>query len=552
MRIAINKKRISGYSICLFFFFLAGFFQMIDDLLPDFWHVLFSLLAHVILLSLVIFWGVSIIHRIIRKDLRLYLLIIAIFILFFLVVRMIKYGLTKNDDILNRYLWYSYYVSQCLIPPTLLLASLSIETKNGKPLKKTWFLIFIPAIILLSLIYTNDLHQLTFIFEYSENDFSYKHGIVFYLAIIWEILITIISIIIMIIKCQVSACRKKIWIPIFTFLGCVFISTICFLVNISSFKIPELLCFSCIMIIESCIDIGLIPSNINYEKYFYHSMCSAFITDENLQVIYRSKSSLSLDKEQLKAAIISPIMIDKNTKFYGTKIHGGYTFRSEDLSLINEINNGLQEAKQQTKEENDIIEAENEIKKQSAKIDEQKKLYEKVETYTKDEINKLNNILQLKTINEEDFINKMRFACVLAAYIKRRSNLIILSKKDKLMDIDELELSINESISYLSLSNIECFLDCKLKGKINSDILGTIYDFFEMCVVIDPYLQASFLVHLYQKEKNIIIKIESDLNKNYLPLITKNLINKFSSNVSIQHDGITTYFSLFLPSKGIL
>ena len=552
MRIAINKKRISGYSICLFFFFLAGFFQMIDDLFPDFWHVLFSLLAHVILLSLVIFWGVSIIHRIIRKDLRLYLLIIAIFILFFLVVRMIKYGLTRNDDILNRYLWYSYYVSQCLIPPTLLLASLSIEKKDGKPLKKTWFLIFIPAIILLSLIYTNDLHQLAFLFEYHNNEFSYKHGIVFYLAIIWEILITIISLIIMIIKCQVSACRKKIWIPIFTFLGCVFISTICFLVNISSFKIPELLCFSCIMIIESCIDIGLISSNINYEKYFYHSMCSAFITDENLQVIYRSKSSLSLDKEQLKAAIISPIMIDKNTKFYGTKIHGGYTFRSEDLSLINEINNGLQEAKQQTKEENDIIEAENEMKKQSAKIDEQKKLYEKVETYTKDEINKLNNILQLKAINEEDFINKMRFACVLAAYIKRRSNLIILSKKDKLMDVNELELSINESISYLSLSNIDCFLDCKLKGKINSDILGIIYDFFEMCVGIDPYLQASFLVHLYQKEKNIIIKIESDLNKNYLPLITKNLINKFSSNVSIQHDGITTYFSLFLPLQGVL
>lgn len=552
MRIAINKKRISGYSICLFFFFLAGFFQMIDDLLPDFWHVLFSLLAHVILLSLVIFWGVSIIHRIIRKDLRLYLLIIAIFILFFLVVRMIKYGLTKNDDILNRYLWYSYYVSQCSIPPTLLLASLSIETKDGKPLKKTWFLIFIPAIILLSLIYTNDLHQLAFIFEYSENDFSYKHGIVFYLAIIWEILITIISIIIMIIKCQVSACRKKIWIPIFTFLGCVFISTICFLVNISSFKIPELLCFSCIMIIESCIDIGLIPSNINYEKYFYHSMCSAFITDENLQVIYRSKSSLSLDKEQLKAAIISPIMVNKNTRFYGTKIHGGYTFRSEDLSLINEINIGLQEAKQQIKEENDIIEAENEMKKQSAKIDEQKKLYAKVETYTKDEINKLNNLLLLKTINEEDFINKMRFACVLAAYIKRRSNLILLSKKDQLMDVDELALSINESISYLSLTNIECFLDFNLKGKINSDILGTIYDFFEMCVVIDRYLQASFLIHLFQKGKNIIIRIESDIEKNYLPLITNKLIKKFSSNVAIQHDEITTYFSLFLPSKGIL
>ena len=87
-------------------------------------------------------------------------MMIAIFILLFLVVRMIKYDLTRNDDILNRYLWYSYYISQCLIPPTLLLASLSIETKNGKSLKKTWCLIYLPAILLLTLIFTNDLHQL--------------------------------------------------------------------------------------------------------------------------------------------------------------------------------------------------------------------------------------------------------------------------------------------------------------------------------------------------------------------------------------------------------
>ena len=552
MQIAINKKRISRYSICIFFFFLVGVFQAIDDFLPDFWHVLFSLLAHVILLSLVVFWGVSIIHRIIRKDLKLYLMMIAIFILFFLVVRMIKYGLTRNDDILNRYLWYSYYVSQCLIPPTLLLASLSIETKNGKPLKKTWYLIYLPAILLLTLIFTNDLHQLAFIFEYHNEEFSYRHGIVFYLALIWEILITIISLIVMIIKCQVSACRKKILIPIFTFLSCAFISTICFLFNISSFKIPELLSFTCIMIIESCIYIGLIPSNINYEKYFYHSMCSAFITDENLQVIYRSKSSPTLNKEQLKNAIISPIMIGKNTRFCGTKIHGGYAFRSEDLSLINEINMGLQETKQQIKEENDIIEAENEMKIERTKINEQKILYANVEAYTKDEINRLNNILLLKTINEKDFIDKMRFACVLGAYIKRRSNLILLSKKNELMDVDELALSIKESISYLSSTNIECFLDFNLKGKIDGDILGLIYDFFEICVAIDPYLQASFLIHIYKKEKNIIVSIESDLEKNYLPLISKKLIKKFSSNVSIKRDDKTTYLSLCLPLKGVL
>ena len=79
-----------------------------------------------------------------------------------------------------------------------------------------------------------------------------------------------------------------------------------------------------------------------------------------------------------------------------------------------------------------------------------------------------------------------------------------------------------------------------------------IYDFFEICVAIDPYLQASFLIHIYKKEKNIIVSIESDLEKNYLPLISKKLIKKFSSNVSIKRDDKTTYLSLCLPLKGVL
>ena len=130
MHKAIQNKKIIIYAICLLFFLIAGFFQMMDDKLPEFWHALFALLAHVILISLVIAWGVSLLHRMVRKDLRAYFFIVALLILFFLVIRMIKYGLTKNTETLNRYMWYCYYVSQCLIPPTLLLTSLSIENKN--------------------------------------------------------------------------------------------------------------------------------------------------------------------------------------------------------------------------------------------------------------------------------------------------------------------------------------------------------------------------------------------------------------------------------------
>ena len=125
----------------------------------------------------------------VRKDLRAYFLTVAVLILFFLVVRMIKYGLTQDADTLSRYLWYAYYVPQMFIPPTILLAAFSLENKKGKPLAKTWYLIYLPAVILLLLIFTNDVHEWVFALNF-ENGFSYEHRTVLYIALAWEINLT--------------------------------------------------------------------------------------------------------------------------------------------------------------------------------------------------------------------------------------------------------------------------------------------------------------------------------------------------------------------------
>ena len=211
-----NKKRIYIYAICIFFFFLAGFFQKIDSQMEEFYHALFALFAHTILISLVVTWGVSLIHRMVRKDLLAFFITIASLILFFLVVRMIKYGLTEEIDTLSRYLWYSYYVPQCFIPPTLFLIALSIENKNGKAISKQWYFVYLIPMILVTLIYTNDIHELAFKLYFNDNSFSYKHNIVFYIALYWEIIVTFLSLIVMFLKCSVSACKRKTWIPIST------------------------------------------------------------------------------------------------------------------------------------------------------------------------------------------------------------------------------------------------------------------------------------------------------------------------------------------------
>ena len=135
----LSKKTLIVYCFSFFLFLLAGIFQAFDSYLSEFYHVLFALLAHFILIFLAIGWGVSLLLRMVRKDLKFFFLFMDALIVFFLFVRMVKYGLTSSMDMLNRYMWYSYYVPQCFIPPTLLCVALSLERR---PLKNYFYLLY--------------------------------------------------------------------------------------------------------------------------------------------------------------------------------------------------------------------------------------------------------------------------------------------------------------------------------------------------------------------------------------------------------------------------
>ncbi len=549
MQLSINKKRIVVYAIGIFLFALAGVFQALDSHLVEFWHALFALSAHTILLLLSIAWGITLIHRVVRKDLKIYLVAIAVLIVVFLVARMIKYGLTENTDALSRYMWYSYYVPQCLIPPLILLSSLSLESKKDKPLRKEWFLLFVPALILIGLIYSNDIHEWVFKFSSSKNDSSYKHQIVFYIALSWEIIVTFIGLIVMIHKCKVSACKKRMWIPITTFILCAALSTICFLLNTSAFKIPELLCLTCIALVESCINIGLIPSNDNYENYFHNSKYSAFITDEQFNVIYNANSALSLDKKILKEASIKPIMLNKYMRLISKKIHGGYVYRIEDLTIINKTNETLKETNEQILEENYLIEAENKIKEEKAQIEEQTRLFTKIEECTRLELDQLTDYLSdLKDNNKIDFADKMRFLSLIMVYIKRRSNLELISEKNRTIDVNELSLAIKESLDYLSLMDIDCHYECRFNGKIKGEKACILYEFFENCISSYNNRPGAVIVHLFRYEQRIVLLVESDASNINLIQALEDLKNKFpqhKNDIEVKIDD-AIYYSLSL------
>ena len=124
-----SRKTIET-AVFMFFIVLAGFLQYYDISLPPFYARTFSYLANTIFLILIFIWGKSIRQRIIQKGIRRKLVIIAVLLFFWLFIRFIKYNVFSRKDTISRYLWYMYYIPQCLVPPISLIAMMELTRKK--------------------------------------------------------------------------------------------------------------------------------------------------------------------------------------------------------------------------------------------------------------------------------------------------------------------------------------------------------------------------------------------------------------------------------------
>ena len=78
-----------------------------------------------------------------------------------LFLRTVKYRFFSGDTV-TRHLWYLYYVPQILAPLFSLFAALQLGRREGAAFSRRWYLLFIPAALLIGGILSNDLHQLAF------------------------------------------------------------------------------------------------------------------------------------------------------------------------------------------------------------------------------------------------------------------------------------------------------------------------------------------------------------------------------------------------------
>ena len=474
---AASRKPIAKLCLALGLFILAGVFRQMDRLAAPLPSAVYFLLTNLIYIGLAMAWGFSISRRSLHRNDRRWLLLGCTMAVLWLFLRAVKYRFF-SDDTITRHLWYLYYVPQILAPLFSLFAALQLGRREGDALSRKWYLLFIPAALLIGGILTNDLHQMAFRAAPGAVtlEADYTHGRVYYLAMTWIVALLLATGIIVYRKCRVSESRRYAWVPLCVFLGGFALCSLSF-ANIYTFhKMPECFCLTFAAFWESCLQVGLLPTNGHYRYFFSESTVAAQIVDGQGCPVYRAKNAPNLTLNQLEAGARESILLNTDTRLQSVPVQDGRVYWVEDIAKINRIQAQLAEINAQLSEENELIQAENELKRQCAQTEEKNRLMDEMIALVRPQLHQINRLL------EEESVQNLKHVCLLGAYVKRRVNLALICDKKAAVLADELAHCIRESLTYLTQYGAVCTLHQDGRGDVNSRDVQTAYDFFEDCL----------------------------------------------------------------------
>lgn len=353
---------------------------------------------------------------------------------------------------------------------------------------------------------------------------------------------SIAAFIMMVVKCHIYYPGRPFWIVILPLL----IGTI--LLIISSFDAvtingvvyrgaiinsSEIQCYMSATFLCACIKIGLIPSNESHAEVLKQSSLGISIFDQSGDVKYQTAEGINE-----KSA-------DTITKRY--QFRNGYAIWKEDVSEINRINQQLSEVYEQLSEEAELIRLENELKEQNAKVKFRTTLYETISEKTSE----TNEMIYKLAGETEDRRRNAQMINFLGAYLKRYANLTIIKENRSGIPVNELYISIKESLKYLNYMGIPCEIKMDYSDELvlDGEIIIAAYELFEKVVVktIDRLIGIYGTIKIQSDgdgENTVLLKLNYEgVGKDTVELLTAHIV---PSAINLHEEDGISYMTLCL------
>jgi hypothetical protein len=239
------------------------------------------------------------------------------------------------------------------------------------------------------------------------------------------------------------------------------------------------------------------------------------ITDNSFTPVHHSVNRIEADEEQLKAALDEGVYLEPDKKLMAGKIRGGYVFRIEDESEVHKANERLKEANELLESENTLIEYENKQKEENAYLSSRHHIYHEIAEKMYPYQTRIKQLLDEAKPGEADFMERIAYISVLNAYVKRKTNFLLLASGADKTDLNELQLAVSESGRYLSYVGVKTSVDesgfAGKDGAVQRDAesVTALYDSFEL-IAEQLIGKASLLMVSYADEG---LKLATDMKE---------------------------------------
>ena len=493
----MKKASKQTQSVWLFigFYLLAGVFNLLTKTRITLVDSLMFSLNFAVYAGMILFWAQSVRTRLLPSGARSYILVSAALMLTAFLLRTFKYRILTGEIVISRYTTYAYWIYTLLIPTLFLMTAIRIWLGEQKDENRKEHFLLIPALLLCLLALTNDLHGFVYLPKVELTDFDIKNGLYsyctgFYLLHIWMGLMALsgMTILLRITRKRSGGVMGCVILVLALWLGMELLNILVIERNHlpSMYHTTEIRVFAMMAIWEICIRARLIPHNENHVRFFEKLTLPVMITDRNLNGVYQGAVPIAASKDELLASLTAPVYITEDTKLSGMALPAGYAFWTEDERELHRENRRLESANELLSEENDLIRVERQLKEKKTRLDAETEVYRQIAAAIYPRQREIDALLDGVSPEDEGFPATLAKVCVLNAYSKRKSNLLLLSEDTLPKSNRELFLALQESTRFLSCCGIEAAAVGEEYTDFPLPLVRELYDSFE--AALEAYL----------------------------------------------------------------
>ena len=504
--------------------------------------VAFSI-VHFYLGAILLVWALSVQKRVTDRRLRGLVFWIVGLILMLFMLQILRYDLiTDENSAIRRLCWYAYYIPMATMPLACFHMSLSVHRRADCPLPPVVRWANLLCVLLMAGILTNDLHHLAFssLMGAPMGAEGERHGIIIWLFTAYTAVLLASSFFIIIVRCLKHGGIRYQWLPALPLIWTGY-ALIAYGLNmdlriagVRLYQLGEIYCVGLVSFLECCIQVGLIPANMEYENLFKLAGIPAVILDSRGQLVYSG------------AGASYPFLEDDRTQIGRHPIAGGEVVWAVNTEHIQALNRQLEEAAQRMEARNAYLSAEYHIKKQRAEAEQRNRLYDQIYRIVEPQLIRIDRMLDGAEGDVKPALPKI---AVLCAYVKRRSNMELIASEGRLPS-EELATAVSESLEYIRLMGASAALTGAGSALLPAAMVTEAYECFERLAETCLDSPCDMLVSLRTAEGSLRLRMMLKAGDFHFDVPCEREPDGFSRKLEITSEGQDTVIVLSLAEEG--